>query len=84
LKPALAVFVIGILVAAGAFAQSTATNGWEVLPSWGQLPAGMTMGAASQVATTSEGQIIVFRRMVPSERRKDKETVNREAQSEVA
>jgi DNA-binding beta-propeller fold protein YncE len=49
----------------GAFAQSSAGK-WEVLQSWGQLPAGTTWGAASQVATTKEGQIVVFRRMNPS------------------
>jgi len=64
-------FVVAVLVAGavaiGAFAQSnTESKKWEVLPSWGQLPAGTTWGAASQVATTAEGQIIVFRRMVPS------------------
>src|SRR4030095_8688413 len=52
----------------GALAQSTtpASSNWEVLPSWGQLPAGSTWGSASQVSTTPEGQIVVFRRMVPS------------------
>ena len=57
-----------IAVAAAAFAQSTppSSGAWEVLPSWGQLPAGMTWGAASQVATTPQGQIVVFRRALPS------------------
>jgi DNA-binding beta-propeller fold protein YncE len=65
-KIGIAAFVIGALVA-GAFAQSNAGSGkWEVLPAWGQLPAGSTWGAASQVSTTPEGQIVVFRRMVPS------------------
>jgi peptidylamidoglycolate lyase len=49
-------------LALSAFGQSK----WEVLPSWGQLPEGATWGAPSQVATTREGQIVVFRRMVPS------------------
>jgi sugar lactone lactonase YvrE len=59
--------LVAIALVAGAFAQST-TDGkkWEVLPSWGQLPAGSNWGAASQVSTTPEGQIVVFRRMVPS------------------
>ena len=58
---------IAIAVVAGAFAQTTTpSSNWEVLASWGQLPAGTTWGAASQVATTAEGQIIVLRRMVPS------------------
>jgi DNA-binding beta-propeller fold protein YncE len=47
-----------------AAAQSNAK--WEVLPSWGQLPAGANWGAPSQVSTTPEGQIVFFRRMVPS------------------
>jgi DNA-binding beta-propeller fold protein YncE len=49
----------------GALAQAPATR-WEVLQSWGQLPAGTTWGAASQVATTKDGQIVIFRRMNPS------------------
>jgi len=57
--------IVVIAVVAGAFAQSnTGTSNWEVLATWGQLPAGTPWGAASQVATTAEGQIIVFRRMV--------------------
>src|SRR5690349_12510785 len=52
----------------GVFAQSNtpANTNWEVLPSWGQLPAGANWGAPSQVATNLEGQIVVLRRMVPS------------------
>jgi len=67
MKIAVTVFMVAAFVI-GALAQSNteSKNKWEVLPSWGQLPAGTTWGAASQVATTSEGQIIVFRRMVPS------------------
>ena len=65
-------WVIAILTIAalgvGAFAQSTpVTNpNWEVLASWGQLPAGSNWGQPSQVATTPEGQIVVFRRTLPS------------------
>ena len=57
-----------VALGVGAFAQSNpATNAnWEVLASWGQLPAGSNWGQPSQVATTPEGQIVVFRRMVPS------------------
>jgi len=66
MKPAITVLIISILAVFTVLAQSPASGGWEVLPSWGQLPAGMTMGAASQVATTAEGQIIVFRRATPS------------------
>jgi peptidylamidoglycolate lyase len=47
-----------------AAAQSNAN--WEVLPSWGQLPAGANWGAPSQVSTTPDGRIVFFRRMVPS------------------
>jgi DNA-binding beta-propeller fold protein YncE len=54
-----------IVLVIGAFAQAPAGK-WEVLQSWGQLPAGTTWGAASQVATTKEGQIVIFRRMNPS------------------
>jgi len=57
-----------VALVAGALGQSStpANSNWEVLPSWGQLPAGTTWGAASQVSTTSDGKIIVLRRMVPS------------------
>src|SRR5262245_44261929 len=60
--------LVVVALVAGAVAQTPApTNtNWDVLPSWGQLPAGTTWGAASQVATTKEGQIVVFRRMNPS------------------
>ena len=66
MKSSITLFILSVLVVAAASAQAPAAGGWEVLPSWGQLPAGMTMGSASQVATTSEGQIIVLRRAVPS------------------
>jgi DNA-binding beta-propeller fold protein YncE len=65
MKSGFAVLLATLLLAAIAFGQG-ANGGWEVLPSWGQLPVGMTMGAASQVATTADGQILVFRRAVPS------------------
>jgi len=59
--------LVMIALVVGALAQSnTETKKWEVLPNWGQLPAGSIWGAASQLSTTPEGQIVVFRRMVPS------------------
>ena len=42
------------------------TGKWQVLDSWGQLPAGAAWGSPSQVATSAQGQIIVFRRTLPS------------------
>jgi DNA-binding beta-propeller fold protein YncE len=50
------------------FAQSNAprSGNWEVLPSWGELPAGITWGGASQASTTAEGQIVIFRRATPA------------------
>ena len=49
-------------------AQSTAPPNakWEVLSSWGSLPAGTTWGGATQASTTPDGQIIIFRRAVPA------------------
>jgi len=66
MKFAVGAVVLSALVVS-AVAQTNSENGkWEVLASWGQLPAGTAWGAASQVSTTPEGQIVVFRRMVPS------------------
>ena len=42
-----------------------AQSKWEVLPSWGDLPAGTNWGPASQASTTPDGQIVIFRREVP-------------------
>jgi len=55
-------------LAASVLAQSNAPAGgrWEVLPSWGELPAGTTWGGPSQVSTTADGQIIIFRRDAPA------------------
>jgi DNA-binding beta-propeller fold protein YncE len=55
-------------LAAGVLAQSGTTTGgaWQVLESWGQLPAGTTWGGASQVSTTPDGQIVVLRRANPA------------------
>jgi hypothetical protein len=60
-------FIRGVVVV-GALAQTNVATSskWEVLVNWGQLPAGANWGALSQVSTTPEGQIVVFRRMVPS------------------
>jgi DNA-binding beta-propeller fold protein YncE len=52
-----------------AIAQSGApsSGNWEVLPSWGELPAGIaTWGGPSQASATPEGLIVVFRRSVPA------------------
>jgi DNA-binding beta-propeller fold protein YncE len=60
-------FVLALLVT-GILAQSTApaSGKWEVLTSWGNLPAGLTWGGASQVSTTPDGQIVIFRRANPA------------------
>jgi DNA-binding beta-propeller fold protein YncE len=42
------------------------TGKWEVLSSWGDLPAGTTWGGASQASTTREGDIVIFRRAIPA------------------
>ena len=49
-------------------AQSSAPRSgkWEVLPSWGDLPAGTSWGGASQASATPDGQIVIFRRDVPA------------------
>jgi DNA-binding beta-propeller fold protein YncE len=67
MKIGIAIVVIAA-VAVGVLAQTNAVSNsnWEVLASWGQLPAGANWGSPSQVSTTPEGQIVVFRRMVPS------------------
>jgi DNA-binding beta-propeller fold protein YncE len=51
-----------------ALAQSTAppSGKWEVLSSWGNLPAGMTWGGATQASATPEGNVVIFRRAVPA------------------
>lgn len=65
-------WIIAVLVmvalAAGALGQTNtpANANWDVLAAWGQLPAGANWGQPSQVATTPEGQIVVFRRTLPS------------------
>ena len=39
---------------------------WQVLEAWGRLPAGLEWGAASQISTTPDGQIVVLRRSNPA------------------
>jgi len=52
MKKACMLFVLLAAVVAGAFAQG---GNWQVLESWGQLPAGLAWGGASQVSTTPDG-----------------------------
>lgn len=68
MKRALFAAVVLSALVLGALAQSSAPGSgrWEVLPDWGQLPAGVSWGGVSQVSTTPEGQIVIFRRAVPS------------------
>ena len=63
----LTAFVLTLLVT-GMLAQSTApaSGKWEVLASWGNLPGGVAWGGASQVSTTPDGQIVIFRRATPA------------------
>jgi DNA-binding beta-propeller fold protein YncE len=42
------------------------TSRWQVLDSWGQLPADLTWGAASQISTTPDGNLLVLRRSNPA------------------
>jgi DNA-binding beta-propeller fold protein YncE len=65
-------FGVALIIALAVFTataegQSASTNGarWEVLPTWGQLPAGLQWEAASQISTTPDGQIVVLRRANP-------------------
>ena len=60
----LALAAIGQLV----HSQSAASPSgkWEVLSSWGDLPAGMTWGGATQASATPEGNVVIFRRAVPA------------------
>jgi sugar lactone lactonase YvrE len=60
------ILALGVL-ATGVLAQTNSSSSkWQVLDSWGQLPTGAAWGSPSQVATTAQGQIVVFRRMTPS------------------
>ena len=56
------------LVVTRMLAQSTAPGSgkWEVLASWGNLPAGVAWGGASQASTNPDGQIVIFRRATPA------------------
>src|SRR5262245_22386703 len=58
--------VFSALVIAVLAQSNTAGNAnWQLLESWGLLPAGVAWGGASQVSTTPEGQIVVMRRANP-------------------
>src|SRR4051812_5394369 len=65
MKSRLAFLAATVLGATIALEQAPVNTGWEVLSSWEKLPAGMTMGGASQVATNADGNILIFRRTVP-------------------
>ena len=56
----------GLVTGVLAQTNTVSTAKWQVLDSWGQLPAGAAWGSPSQVATSAQGQIIVFRRTLPS------------------
>lgn len=63
----LPVLLLGALgVAPLAQSRGGGTPTWEVLSSWGQLPAGLEWESASQISTTPEGQIVVLRRSSPA------------------
>jgi DNA-binding beta-propeller fold protein YncE len=49
-------------------AQSDAprSSRWEVVSSWGNLPAGTEWGGATQASANPDGQIVIFRRAVPA------------------
>ena len=66
-----AVIVAMVALAAAASAVLAQTDvprnsRWEVLDSWGDLPADVTWGGASQISTTPDGQVVIFRRNVPA------------------
>ena len=68
-RTALAITAAAIILPLFVAAQATAprSGNWEVLPSWGELPAGTTTwGGPSQAALAADGNIIVFRRSTPS------------------
>lgn len=61
------VLVVGALAVTPVAQSRGASPGtWDVLPSWGQLPAGLEWESASQISTTPEGQIVVLRRSSPA------------------
>src|SRR5438067_11734543 len=68
MKRALVIAIVVGVLALAAWGQwnPPGSGKWEVLQSWGQLPAGMSWGGASQVSTTPAGQVIVFRRANPA------------------
>ena len=65
----LSITAIAIVLPLFVAAQSTAprSGNWEVLQSWGELPAGTTTwGGPSQASLAADGNIVVFRRSTPS------------------
>src|SRR5262249_7297773 len=68
MKRAFVIAIAAVVAALAAFAQSNppSSGKWEVLSSWGQLPAGVNWGGASQISTTPSGQIVIFRRTTPA------------------
>lgn len=68
MKPFLTLTLALAAIAPIVLAQSSAprSSNWEVLPSWGDLPAGTAWGPASQASATPDGQIVIFRRAVPA------------------
>jgi DNA-binding beta-propeller fold protein YncE len=58
--------VLALPVVIGAQTNSPKSN-WEVLSSWGELPPGTaTWGGPSQASLLADGNIIIFRRSMPS------------------
>ena len=57
--------LFAVLAVAAFVSLADAQSKWEVLPSWGDLPAGTAWGPASQASTTPDGQIVIFRRAIP-------------------
>jgi len=68
MKRVLFVTLLLAVVVPFVIAQSSAprSGNWEVLPSWGDLPAGTSWGGASQASASPDGQIVIFRRDVPA------------------
>jgi streptogramin lyase len=50
----------------GAQSDAPRTSRWEVVSSWGNLPAGTEWGGATQASANPDGQIVIFRRAVPA------------------
>jgi DNA-binding beta-propeller fold protein YncE len=59
--------LVPLVLAQTAGQRGTTAGTWEVLQSWGELPAGTTTwGGPSQASLAADGNIIVFRRSTPS------------------